>query len=106
MLRILRQRNFGLLWAAGLISLIGTANAVNGLNNQLARIIDPAIGGVAVALGGLAAVAVVDAISFLVAAVLLLAIRSDRGRAHVDATRTSLARFVRSGVLTATIRRS
>ena len=59
-----------------------TANALNGLNNQLARIIGPAIGGVAVATGGLAAVAAVDAISFLVAASLLLAIRTDRGRAQ------------------------
>jgi predicted MFS family arabinose efflux permease len=59
-----------------------TANALNGLNNQLARVIGPAIGGMAVALGGLAAVALVDAISFVVAASLLLAIRTDRGRAQ------------------------
>ena len=58
-----------------------TANALNGLNNQLARIVGPAIGGVAVALGGLAAVAIVDAITFVVAAILLLAIRTSRGRA-------------------------
>jgi predicted MFS family arabinose efflux permease len=64
-----------------------TANALNGLNNQLARIIGPAIGGVVVVLGGLAAVAVVDAISFVLAAILLLAIRTTRGRAapHADA---------------------
>ncbi len=39
-----------------------TANALNGLNNQLARIVGPAIGGVAVAAGGLVAVALVDAV--------------------------------------------
>ncbi len=59
-----------------------TANALNGLNNQLARIIGPVIGGVVVAVGGLVAVAVVDAISFVVAAALLLAIRTTRGRAQ------------------------
>jgi predicted MFS family arabinose efflux permease len=59
-----------------------TANALNGLNNQLARVIGPAIGGLAVALGGLTLVAIVDAISFLLAAVLLLGIRTTRGRAE------------------------
>lgn len=59
-----------------------TANALNGLNNQLARIIGPAVGGVVVLAGGLAAVAIVDAISFVIAAGLLLAIRTSRGRAQ------------------------
>ena len=67
-----------------------TANALNGLNNHLARIIGPAIGGVAVAVGGLTAVTVVDAISFLVAAVLLLAIRTDRGRAQAESASGSI----------------
>ena len=58
-----------------------TANALNGMNNQLARIIGPVIGGVAVATGGLALVTALDAVTFLVAALLLLAIRSDRTRA-------------------------
>jgi predicted MFS family arabinose efflux permease len=58
-----------------------TANALNGLNNNIARIVGPVIGGVAVAAGGLVAVAIVDAVSFGVAALLLLAIRTDRGRA-------------------------
>ena len=57
-----------------------TANALNGMNNQLARIIGPVIGGVAVATGGLALVTVVDAVTFILAALLLLAIRSDRTR--------------------------
>ena len=67
-----------------------TANALNGLNNQLARILGPAIGGVAVAIGGLAAVTIVDAVSFLVAAVLLLAIRTDRGRAQTELPKGSI----------------
>jgi predicted MFS family arabinose efflux permease len=62
-----------------------TANALNGLNNSLARIIGPVIGGVAVAAGGLTAVALVDAITFVLAALLLLAIRTTRSRASQPA---------------------
>src|SRR5215213_491857 len=58
-----------------------TANALSGMNRQLARIVGPAIGGVAVAAGGLVAVALVDAITFIVAGVLILAIRTNRSRA-------------------------
>jgi predicted MFS family arabinose efflux permease len=53
-----------------------TANALSSLNRQIARIIGPAIGGVAVTVGGLAGVAMVDAATFLVAAGLILAIRT------------------------------
>jgi MFS family permease len=63
-----------------------TANALNGLNNSLARIIGPVVGGVAVAAGGLTLVAVVDAVTFVVAALLLLAIRTTRGRATATTT--------------------
>ena len=58
-----------------------SANALSGINRQLARIVGPAIGGVAVAMGGLVAVTIVDAVSFLVAAVLIMAIRTTRARA-------------------------
>lgn len=58
-----------------------SANALSGINRQLARIVGPAIGGVAVAMGGLVAVTIVDAVSFLLAAILILAIRTTRGRA-------------------------
>ena len=44
------------------------ANALSGVNRHLARLIGPLIGGVVVAAGGLNAVALVDAVSFLVAA--------------------------------------
>jgi predicted MFS family arabinose efflux permease len=53
-----------------------TANALSSLNRQIARIIGPAIGGVAVTVGGLAGVVIVDAATFLVAAGLILAIRT------------------------------
>jgi predicted MFS family arabinose efflux permease len=58
-----------------------TANALNGLNNHLARLIGPVLGGVVVASGGLLAVTVIDAASFLVAATLITSIRTDRGKA-------------------------
>jgi predicted MFS family arabinose efflux permease len=58
------------------------ANSLNGMNRQLARIVGPAIGGVAVAAGGLAAVTAIDAVSFVVAAALVSLIRSSRTRAQ------------------------
>jgi MFS family permease len=51
------------------------ANALSGVNRHLARLIGPLIGGVVVAAGGLTAVAALDAVSFLVAAGLITAIR-------------------------------
>lgn len=58
-----------------------TANALNGMNNHLARLIGPAIGGVIVAVGGLTAVAIIDAVSFLLAAGLIWSIRARHTRA-------------------------
>jgi len=57
-----------------------TANALNALNNNLARLIGPAIGGVVLAVGGLTGVALVDAASFGVAAAMIALITVD-GRA-------------------------
>ena len=59
-----------------------TANALNGMNNHLARLIGPAIGGIIVAVGGLLAVTVIDAVSFLVAAALIASIRTTHARAE------------------------
>lgn len=60
------------------------ANSLNSLNDNLARIAGPAIGGGLVAYAGLAGVVVFDALSFLIAAGLISLIRSDtrpgRGR--------------------------
>lgn len=58
-----------------------TANALNGMNNHLARLIGPAAGGIIVAVGGLTAVAVIDAVSFLLAAGLIWSIRAQHTRA-------------------------
>lgn len=58
-----------------------TANALNGMNNHLARLIGPVIGGVVVATGGLTAIALIDAVSFVVAAALIWSIRAPRTRA-------------------------
>ena len=59
-----------------------TANALNGLNNHIPRLIGPALGGIIVAVGGLVAVTIIDAVSFLIAAALIASIRTDRARAE------------------------
>jgi predicted MFS family arabinose efflux permease len=66
-----------------------TANALSGVNRQLARIVGPAIGGVAVATGGLVLVTLVDAVSFVAAAALVLAIRTTCGRAEATSDPTA-----------------
>lgn len=58
-----------------------TANALNGMNNQLARLIGPAVGGIIVAVGGLTAVAIIDAATFVISAALIGSIRTRRTRA-------------------------
>ena len=52
------------------------ANSLNALNNNLARLAGPALGGALYAVAGLEGVVVVDAASFVLAAALLAAIRS------------------------------
>jgi len=52
------------------------ANAMNALNNNLARLVGPALGGVIAARLGLGGVALADAVSFLGAAVLVALIRA------------------------------
>jgi len=51
------------------------ANALNALNNNIARLVGPPIGGVLLALFGLHVVALVDSVTFLIAAVLLALMR-------------------------------
>ncbi|HEX2141990.1 MAG TPA: MFS transporter, partial [Candidatus Limnocylindria bacterium] len=58
-----------------------TANALNGMNNNLARLIGPAVGGAIVATGGILAVTLVDAVTFLVSAALIWGIRAPNTRA-------------------------
>ena len=55
-----------------------TANALNALNNNLARLVGPALGGIVAATVGLTGVALIDAATFLVAAALIGLIRVDR----------------------------
>ena len=54
--------------------LIG-ANALNALNKNLARLVGPAIGGFVVAVGGLGGVTLLDALSFVAAALLVAFVR-------------------------------
>jgi predicted MFS family arabinose efflux permease len=53
-----------------------TANALNSQNRNLARLAGAAIGGVAAHAGGIALVALIDAVTFVVAAVLIALIRA------------------------------
>jgi MFS family permease len=55
--------------------LLVSANAMNALNNNLARLIGPALGGLAAAALGLGWVAMADSATFLVAALLIAGIR-------------------------------
>jgi predicted MFS family arabinose efflux permease len=78
--------------------LVGTdrlmvANSLNAFNDNLARIAGPAIGGLAIALGGLGGVALLNAATFLLAAGLISLIRapaSERDTAGRDATQGTL----------------
>lgn len=54
-----------------------SANSLNSLNSNLSRLIGPALGGVMVATVGLGSVALADAATFAVAALLLGSIRTD-----------------------------
>jgi MFS family permease len=53
-----------------------TANALTGVGQHLARLIGPAVGGLIVTAGGLAAVGAVDSVSFVASAGMLALIRS------------------------------
>lgn len=68
------------------------ANALNSLNNNLARLLGPTLGGLLAALGGLLGIALVDAASFFIAALLISLIRIDeprRGAVLGDAPRAA-----------------
>ncbi len=65
------------------------ANALNGLNNNLARLIGPPLGGLVVAVWGLTGAALIDAATFFIAAGMLALVQVD-GRA-VRATAAAVA---------------
>ena len=54
---------------------LGAANSLNALNNNLARLVGPAVGGLLIAGLGFAGVVVVDALTYLVAALLILGVQ-------------------------------
>lgn len=56
---------------------LGAANSLNSLNNNLARLVGPALGGLLVAGLGFAGVVVVDALTYLVAALLITGVKGD-----------------------------
>ena len=55
-----------------------TANALNTLNNNLGRLIGPAIGGLVMASAGFAYAVVLDAITFIIAGLLIALVRAPR----------------------------
>ena len=67
------------------------ANALNGLNNNLARLIGPALGGLIVARWGLGGAALLDAASFIVAAGLVALVRLDARPIRADAAAGAVA---------------
>ena len=75
---------------------LAAANSLNALNNNLARLGGPALGGVLYAAGGLGGVVLVDAASFVGAAALLAAIRASGAvRAAGEATDEVVRRWRR-----------
>ena len=77
-----------------------TANALNGQTRDLSRLVGSAVGGVVAAAGGLTAVTLVDAASFLVSAALIAAIRTS-GRVDAPADEPAAAAANRLAVLRA-----
>src|SRR4029079_19819884 len=85
------------------------ANGLNALNNNLARLVGPVLGGFAAALG-IGVVVGLDLVSFLLAAALIAAIggahRADRvEERHVIAELLDGLRLVRGAVVGAMLRR-
>ena len=69
-------------------NLLVSANALNALNNNLARLVGPALGGIIAPLFGLSGVVAIDALTFLVAGSLigLINVRSHPGKHEDDLT--------------------
>jgi MFS family permease len=59
---------------------LSTANALDSLGSNLARLTGPVLGGVVVGVAGLGAVVAVDSVSFLAAALVLLPVQGERAR--------------------------
>jgi predicted MFS family arabinose efflux permease len=76
--------------------LLVSANALNALNNNLARLIGPAIGGLVAAWFGVGGVVVVDVLTYVVAAVLvaLISVTSHPGKVEGAENRFSFRKLV------------
>src|SRR5215212_2174682 len=75
------------------------ANGLNGQVRNLARLVGSGLGGVTAAAGGIRGVAVADALTFLLAAVLVLRIReAGRAAAPADVAEDEAARVVRGRI--------
>jgi predicted MFS family arabinose efflux permease len=74
------------------------ANGLNGQVRNLARLVGSGLGGVTAAAGGIRGVAVADALTFLLAAVLVLRIREAGRAAPADVAEDEAARLVRGRV--------
>ncbi len=72
-------------------SRLGAANSLNALNNNLARLIGPALGGVLIASVGFGGVVTVNALTYLLAALLVLGVRAPQ-IAREQAVATGLLR--------------
>jgi MFS family permease len=75
---------------------LAAANALNGLNNNLARLIGPAVGGVAAAVYGLRGAVLLDLVSFVLCAG-LVALISGRHRAERTGDTTGIRREIVDG---------
>lgn len=74
-----------------------TANALNALNDNLARIAGPAIGGLLLASGGFAGVVLVDAASYLLAALLIALIAVPGGAIQMESASGEAPHEIASG---------
>jgi Na+/melibiose symporter-like transporter len=75
-----------------------SANALNGQNNSVARLVGSFAGGVVAAWGGLATLALVDAATFVVSAALVAAVRARPAPRDPDAERPKMLADWRAGL--------
>lgn len=83
-----------------------SANSLNALNDNLARIAGPALGGMLVAYSGLVGIVIVDGLTFLLSAALIMLIRSREAGSRSASTRTTIAEVEISGTQSLEIVRS
>lgn len=73
------------------------ANALNGQNRDIARLVGAALGGITVGLGGITALTITDAVSFVLAAALIALVHIGRDAAARPAARRHLLRELGQG---------